>query len=297
MNYCPAFTSAMMTPQLLALLTALSYASANVSVRRGLVRSTPTTATLVSLIVHTVVLWTAVWIGGGVPEVPFAAVLLIALTGFLQTGMRLFHYMGIDKVGTSRAVTLRSTHPIFSVIIGIVVLGETASLAMLGGTLLVVAGMIATSWKVDERVKAFRWWHLLLPMGTALLTGIVHPIRRAAMLLSHEPLFFAALVGPVSLFCFSGYLWLPVNKEPVVWERKALLPFVAAGVFETLAVLLMLTAFVTGPVVIVSPIAATSPIWTLLMTACFLRDLERINLLSILGTVCVVVGVIAIYLA
>ena len=59
----------------------------------------------------------------------------------------------------------------------------------------------------------------------------------------------------------------------------------------------MLTAFVSGPVVLVSPITATSPIWTLLMSSIFLRDLERINLNSIIGTLCVVVGVIAVYLS
>jgi uncharacterized membrane protein len=70
-----------------------------------------------------------------------------------------------------------------------------------------------------------------------------------------------------------------------------------ASLFETLGILFMLTAFVSGPVVLVSPITATSPIWTVLMAAIFLRDLERINLYSIIGTLCVVVGVIAVYLA
>jgi len=286
-----------MTPQFLALCTALSYAAANVSVRRGLHHSSAATATLVSLIVHSVVLWVAVFLTGGIPQVELAAVVLIAITGVLQTGMRLWHYTGIEKVGTSRAVTLRSTHPIFSVAIGVAILQEQVTVEILLGTILVVAGIVTTSWRVEEQISSFRWQHLLYPMVTALITGIVHPIRRVAMLISDEPLFFAALVGPISLLCFTGTLGLPAIRGHIIWNAKSLFSFITAGVFETLAVLLMLNAFVTGPVVLVSPIAATSPIWTLLMGAVLLRDLERVNRFAVIGTICVVVGVIAIYLA
>lgn len=286
-----------MTPQFLALCTAISYAAANVSVRRGLRHSSAATATLVSLIVHSVVLGVAVLLTGGVPEVAVTALVLIAITGVLQTGMRLWHYTGIEKVGTSRAVTLRSTHPIFSVAIGVTILHEQVTPEILLGTFLVVAGIVTTSWRVEEQISTFRWQHLLFPMVTALITGIVHPIRRAAMLISDEPLFFAAVVGPISLLCFTSTLTFPPMRGRIVWNPKSLLSFISAGVFETLAVLFMLNAFVTGPVVLVSPIAATSPIWTLLMGVVFLRDLERINRYAVIGTLCVVVGVIAIYLA
>jgi len=286
-----------MAPQFLALCTALSYAAANVSVRRGLRHSSAATATLTSLIVHAVVLGSAVIATGGAPEVAALALGLIAVTGILQTGMRLWHYTGIEKVGTSRAVTLRSTHPIVSVAIGVTVLHEQATPAILIGTLLVVAGIVMTSWQGDDRIAGFRWRHLLFPMVTALITGVVHPIRRYAMSISDEPLFFAAIVGVVSLLCFSSTLSLPSMRERIVWNPHSLAPFIAAGVFETSAVLLMLTAFVSGPVVLVSPIAATSPIWTLLMGVVFLRDLERVNRYTISGTLCVVAGVIAIYLA
>ncbi len=211
--------------------------------------------------------------------------------------MRLWHYTGIEKVGTSRAVTLRSTHPIVSVAIGVTILQEQVTPEILLGTFWVVAGIVTTSWRVEEQISTFRWQHLLFPMVTALITGIVHPIRRAAMLISDEPLFFAAVVGPISLFCFASTLTIPIMRSRIVWNPKSLLSFISAGVFETLAVLFMLNAFVTGPVVLVSPIAATSPIWTLLMGALFLRDLERINRFAVMGTLCVVAGVIAIYLA
>lgn len=286
-----------MAPQFLALCTALSYAAANISVRRGLHHSSAACATLVSLIVHTVVLGSAVVLTGDAPKVAAMAVGLIAVTGILQTGMRLLHYTGIDKVGTSRAVTLRSTHPIFSVAIGVTILKEQATPEVLIGTILVVTGIVLTSWKDEQQIETFRWRHLLFPMGAALITGIVHPIRRYAMVLADEPLFFAALVGAISLFCFTSSLTFPAMRERIVYSPRSLVAFISAGVFESLAVLFMLHAFVTGPVVLVSPIAATSPIWTLLMSVVFLRDLERINRYAVIGTLSVVAGVISVYLA
>ena len=61
-----------------------------------------------------------------------------------------------------------------------------------------------------------------------------------------------------------------------------------------LAVLFMLVAFASGPVYIVSPISATAPIWTLIIGAVFLRELEQINAATVIGTILVVAGVVII---
>lgn len=286
-----------MTAQLFALLTALSYASANVAIRLGLKYSTPTTATLTSLVTHTVVLWSAVFITSGIPPVVLFAVLTIAITGMMQPVVRFCHYTGMGKIGASRATTLRNTHPLISVVIGITLLHEAASLSMITGTFLIVAGIVLTSRNSRAEERPFRKRDLVYPLASAFLTGLAHPIRRYAMTLSDEPLFLAAVVGPVSLVCYLPYLRLSAAYEPLVWHRRAYLPFIAGGLFESMAGLSMLTAFAAGPVVLVSPIAATSPIWTLLIAAVLLRDIERINMYTILGTVCVVVGVIAVSFA
>jgi len=285
-----------MSPQLFAWLTAVSFAFANISVRRGMDYSTPLTATFVSLVVHTVALWIVVALTVGIPEVAVTALVAIVVTGIVQPIMRHCHYTGIHKIGTSRAVTLRNTFPLPAVLIGILILGEPITPLGIIGTLLVVIGIVFTSWRIDQHLTSFRWTYLLYPIATALITAVVHPLRRYAMVQSHEPLFFTAIVGPVSLLSFAMYYALPVCGEKLVWDRKAFWPFLISGLFETAAVLLMLFAFTLGPVVIVSPIASTTPIWTAILSAIFLRKVERINLASVIGTVCVVAGVIAISL-
>jgi drug/metabolite transporter (DMT)-like permease len=286
----------MMSPQLFAWLTALSFAVANVTVRHGMRYSTPLTATFVSLIVHTSVLWTALFLTYGIPSVKFVAVAAFCLTGVVQPIMRFCQYKGMEKIGTSRAVTLRNTYPVLTVLIGITLLGEHLTLLGTLGTALVVVGIFLSSWKLDEQFKDFRWLHAIYPLITSTITAFVHPLRRYALLQSNEPLFFAALVGPISLLSFAAFYWSPASSEKLVWDRRALVPFMFSGLAETLAVLFLLFAYSNGPVVIVAPISSTVPIWTMLLAAIFLKDLERFTKAGVLGSVLVVVGVVAISL-
>ena len=283
-------------PQIIGLAASFFYALCLVSARRGLKYSTPITVTYVSLIVHTVTLWTAVFLTGGIPDVLPLAVLLFVIAGVIQPVIRFFTYTGVEKIGASRSGPLRSTHPIFSALIAITILHEQAGPMVLMGTLLVVAGIILITWQPEERLSTFRGWYVLFPLAAALLAGIVHPLRRYALSISNYPLFFAALVGLVSLFCLLVYLVLPQTSQRPTWDRRAFWPFIVAGLSETMGILLVITALGVGHVVIVSPFVAISPVWVLLGTVIFLRDLERLNARTIIGTCTVVAGTVTISL-
>jgi len=284
-----------MPPQAIALFASLAYALVMITARRGMQYSTPTTVTLISLIVHTVTLWTAVLLAGGIPAVNATAVYVFIIAGALQPVIRLCTYTGVHKVGASRSGPIRSTHPMFGVFIAITVLHEQATVPVLLGVVSVVCGIVLITWQKSDNIPQFKWWYFLFPMAAALLAGIVHPMRRYALTLSDEPLFFAALVGAVSLACF--LLYMPFSREPLVWNRRAMGPFIAAGACETLGILLVITALSKGGVIIVSPLVGTSPVWVLLGAVLFLRDLERINRRTIIGTICVVAGTATISLS
>jgi drug/metabolite transporter (DMT)-like permease len=283
-------------PQLIALAAALSYAISGIAAKRGMRYSTPITVTLVSLTIHAGGLWLILFLTSGVPVVASFVIMLFVITGTLQPIIRLFTYAGIFHLGASRGTTIRGSHPFFSTMIAILFLGEKASVWVILGTVLIVGGVTLISWQPAAQRGGFRWLHLGFPLGAALLAGVSHPIRRYALGLANEPLFFAAVVGLVSLIWMSGYLLLPLGTEQPVWNRRALGPFVIAGLFETLGIVLVITALSVGQVVIVSPIVATSPLWILLGTWLFLRDIERLNSLTVVGAFCVVSGTVAISL-
>ena len=283
--------------QWIALAAALSYAVSGIAAKRGLRYSTPITVTLVSVTIHALCLWGAVLLTGGVPSVSWWVLFLFALTGTLQPIIRLFTYAGIHHIGASRGTTLRSAHPLFSTTAAIIFLGEQATLPIVCGTALIVLGIGLISWRTESQKEAFCWWHLGYPLGAAFLAGISHPLRRYALGLANEPLYLAAVIGIVALPWLASYVFLPGRREQPVWSRQSIAPFLVAGIFETLGILLVIIALSIGQVVIVSPIVATSPLWILLGTWMFLRGIERLSLRTTVGALCVVLGTIAISVA
>jgi uncharacterized membrane protein len=80
----------------------------------------------------------------------------------------------------------------------------------------------------------------------------------------------------------------------LIWHRRAVIDFSLSGFFEALGALLTLMALTTGRVVIVSPIVATTPLFSLVISMIFLRGKEKVTTITILGTIAVVTGTIAI---
>ena len=285
-----------MSAQVIALITSIWYAGALVSSRRGLRYSTPTTVTLVSILVQNLALWSAVFFAGGIPMVSWISVGLFCIVGTFQLGVRLLAYTGVLKIGASRSSALQSISPLVSATIAITVLHEAVTALIIGGTLLVVIGVVLVSWKAEKELPSFRWWHLLLPVAAACLTGMNHPMRRYALSLSNEPLFFSAFMGFVSLVGFLAYLAVSSQEQLLVWDRKAFWPFLWTGILETLSIVFIITALSIGPVVVIAPIASSYPVWALIGAKLFLRDVERIGVKAIVGILSVVAGTIAIHL-
>jgi len=285
------------SPQLIALGAALSYAISGISAKRGLRYSTPITVTLVSVAIHAVTLWTGLLVFRGIPDVSWWVLFLFLISGLLQPVLRFLTYAGIHLVGAAAGTTLRGSHPLFSTSLAILFLGEPISLAVIAGTTLIVAGVTLISWQGDKRAASFRWWHLAYPLGAAVLAGVSHPLRRYTLSLANEPVYLAAVIGIVALPWLASATLLPGQKQKPVWDRRALRPFLLAGTFETLGILLVILALSVGHVVVVSPIVATSPLWIVLGTWLFLRDVEKVNWRTVAGAIAVVSGTVVIALA
>ena len=67
-----------------------------------------------------------------------------------------------------------------------------------------------------------------------------------------------------------------------------------AGLFSAAGVMLMFTALRRGEVVVLSPILATNPLFTLVFASVMLRDVERITRRVVFGGLLVVCGVVAL---
>lgn len=283
-----------MPTEAIALMAAFAYAAVSVSSRLGLRYSTPLTATCMAMGVRMILLWCAVLLTGGVPQVASLAFLLFVFLGVMQTGTSYLTFTGVARIGASRSQPLRTTYPLWSAAWSVALLGESLTPGVLTGTVLVVSGTILISWSPDRTMLSYRWWHILFPLSAAFLAGIAFPVRRYALDISNQPLFFAAVLATVASVCLVVSMAAGGTRERIVWERRALFPFIVAGVFETAASLLSLIAVGMGKVVAVAPLVATSPLWTLFLTVLMLRGVERISARSVGGTLAVVAGTVTI---
>ena len=283
-----------MVVQIVSLLAAIAYTFNFILSKRGLSYSTPITMTLVSLLVHTLALWTVVLVVTGIPRVTPLSVGLFTIAGILQFPIRQLTYIGIDKIGAALSGPLRATVPLWSALLAVLFLGERMTFEIIAGTLLVFAGIILISWRVDRAIKNFQMRFLLFPLIAAILGGVVYPIRRYALKLSNEPVFFAALVGAVALASVLVYLAIPTTKDKIIWNRQSAPYFIVSGAFEALGLLLVLYALSAGPVVIVAPLSSTLPLWVVIGSKLLLRDLEKITARTVIGAILVVIGTVVI---
>ena len=282
-----------MPPELIAILSAVLYALSFVLARKGMRYSNSATVTVVSLIAMSVMFGIPVAILG-VPSWNWTALWLIVIAGTFQPFIRHLTYQGMQMIGAARTGPLRATHPFWAGLIAVTLLGEVLTLRVFLGNVTVIAGITAISWqRAQTRMEVSRWY-VLLPMTAAFLAGVAFPLRRAALTLTPEPLFFAAVMGVVGLLVVGMAQAVPPLAQRYIWDRRALWAFVLAGAFESLGGAGILYALNRGEVIVVAPITATLPMWILLATVIFLRDMERVTRTTVLGTVLVVIGIILV---
>jgi DME family drug/metabolite transporter len=279
-----------------ALLASISFALFAVYGWLGLRHSTPITGTIISLAARTVTLGAAVVLTGGIPAYARAALAIFVFLGLLQSSISLLTFVGLGKIGTARSQPLRNSYPLWSSGIAIAFLGEEASLGVLAGTLLVVVGVVLISWKPEAAAPSYRWWHVVYSLAAGFLAGLAFPLRRYGLTITHEPVFFSFIVAIVSLLGSLPYILWRRPDAAIVWNRRGLMSFAASGFFEAMGALLTLVALTRARVVIVSPIVATTPLFSLIISLIFLRGKEQITSQTIVGTVAVVAGTIAITL-
>lgn len=288
-----------MLPELVAVVAAAMYAVSFIVARRGLRYSTPATVTTFSMVFQSGIFSVAVAIQG-IPDFSWNAVVLMVAAGSLQPFVRQLTYRGMQTIGAARSGSLRATHPFWAGIIAISLLGEELTLPVFLGNVTVVAGIAAISRegaKATETNADSPRWYVLVPLAAAVMAGIAFPLRRAALTLTPEPVFFTAVTGTVGLALLGITQAMPGLAQRYVWDRRAFWPFVAAGLFEGVSAGGILYALNAGEVIVIAPITATLPMWILLGTVIFLRDMERVTRATVLGTVLVVTGIVLVSVA
>ncbi len=126
----------------LAILSMTMFAMTNIAIVRGHDGKSRSSGAFLSIVITflmSTVIWMIMVLRNGWPDVNATVVAWFALGGFLTIFVgRVFLYASIQHLGAVKASAVKRLNPFFSVLLGVLILGETISLPMLAGMLLIV---------------------------------------------------------------------------------------------------------------------------------------------------------------
>lgn len=283
-----------MTAESFALLSALLWAVDSILVRMGARNSNVVAAAFLSYSVTALCFWTYLLTYFPLPLLWSSSSLYFVLSGCLQPLLaRILFYMGLTRLGVSRAGPLLGTAPLFGVVIAVVFLHERPTLNVYAGTLLTVASV----WLVSSRrggESEWRRFDILYPLGAAFFAAVSQNLRKAGLLILPDPFAGAAISTSVSLLLFSGFLLATGRIELIKIQRKSLPFFGSAALVSTTAQLLSFLALNRGEVSAVVPLLNANPLFALFLSSLFLKDMEKITLKIVMGAVLMILGIILI---
>jgi DME family drug/metabolite transporter len=286
-----------MPAELFALSNAFFFALHNMLTKKGLKYSNPPTAVLTSLLVNVVVLWAVSFLFLPVRLLTFSGALLFVLVGIFQPGLtRLLTYKSVETVGVAITDPLRATTPMFSTFLAIVLLGEQMTPAIFFSTLLIIAGITLLSLR-DKLAAKIKMRYILYPLLASFIAGSSQIIRKFGLESMPHPVLAAAVTATSSLAVVSTIMWFTGRRQMILNLDRRCLPFyLAAGLAISFGMVAIYYALDLGRVVVVIPLSSTGPFFTLLLTATFLKGVERVTLKIALGAALIISGVVLLTL-
>jgi len=211
------------------------------------------------------------------------------VTGLFAPGItQIFFTRAVGLIGPSRTAVFVGVSPVLSAAIAVIVLNEPVHVALVVGTLLIVAGGTLL---VRERARpgVLLSAGIALALGAALLFAVRDNLVRWAARGSDVPGFVAASASLVSACVVIG---LVVLARPAAVERvrRTFRPFLLSGLVYGVSYACLYSAFDRGRVTIVAPLVATESLWAVLISMLVLRRSERIGARLLVAAALVVGG-------
>ena len=281
-----------------ALVNAFLFALHNLFTKKALRYSNPATGVVSSLLINIIFLWSMSFLFLPLSQLSNPAILIFVAVGFFQPGLtRLLSYKGIDALGVAITDPIRATTPLFSAIMAILFLGEEFTLANIGASLMIIAGITLLSWRGGSMKLTGSAVYLWFPIAASALAGATQVVRKFGMAAVPHPVLAAAVTATSSLVVSVVTLWY-VEKSRETWKmnRDCFWWFLAAGLTISIGMVCIYYALDLGKVSVVIPISSTGPFFSLVLAALFLRDVEQVTLRIVISAAMIVGGVVLLTL-
>jgi drug/metabolite transporter (DMT)-like permease len=212
------------------------------------------------------------------------------VTGLFAPGIsQILFTRAVGLIGPSRTAVMVGVSPVLSAAIAVTILGEPLHVALVIGTLLVVAGGTLLVRERRGGVAAVLSFGIALGLGAALLFAIRDNLVRWAARGSDVPGFVAASASLASATLVIAIVVL-LRPNGVARVQQAFRPFLLSGLVYGVSYACLYSAFDRGRVTIVAPLVATESLWAVLISMIVLRRSERIGARLLVAAALVVGG-------
>jgi len=216
---------------------------------------------------------------------------LIDFSGFHLKAFGVFIGIGVLFPGTVTLLTFVANHrmgatvagaignltPLFAILFAILIFKEAFGFVQAVGISVIIAGVTLLTLSRNGNSSSWPLWVILLPLSGAAVRGLMQPGVKWGLEFWPEPL-AAVTIGYVvsSLFILTvAFIRRQIFTVPQIDAGKkmpGIIWFVAVGFCNGIAVLLTYEALTVGNVTLVSPLIATYPLVTLVLSGLFLRN-------------------------
>ena len=278
----------------LALLAALLFSLGNQTSRRALNYATPPQVTLYQIGVSVVIYWmaapyymkTAYWLSPAIFFLAAAGLIRPLISANLGT-------MGTRILGPTISSTVSACGPLLSVTLGVVFLAEPLHWQTALGTAGIVTSIVVLSWQGQSKPD-WPLWALLFPVGAALIRATSHALAKVGLEYIASPIFVALVAYTVSFPLAYLYQRHRDKQLPATQiSRNGLGWMLLSGTLYGIAVLSLNTALLWSDLVVVSPIVACTPFFTLILGIWVFRE-AQVNQRTIIAVLLVVPSVVLI---
>ncbi len=280
-----------------ALMAGLFWGITPLLLKSGMALSNVSTATLVQQVVIVLTVSIVAAVRGEVLQldIPLRAVWSFVAAGVVGGSLgKIFYNKAIEKVGASKAVSIKNSDPIISVLFLVLILGEEMTLSIAIGVSLIVAGvLVITRTTTRGNGKASRLSYYFYPLLAVLCYGITPLFKKIGMVAADLPTVGALITQSTAMIVILT-LGRLLNIRPR-WERiptQSLITFILAGITEALGSLFTFHSLLYAPAVVVSPIWRISPLVAFCLARFTLRGVEVVTLKDGVAATFVVAGVL-----
>jgi uncharacterized membrane protein len=299
-HYEPKSSGTIFMDIVFALITAITYGLDIYFVRKGLMETPfPFVAAFITLTVNLSIFIVLFLIFVPFDFLKLKLIYVFIVAGILAPGCaRVLAYKGLETLGMSISTPIVNAESLFAVLMAMIFLKEPMNVVIGTGILSVIIGIVLLSYETGHKhrngfSKQIHYRYLFYPITASIFYGVSVFLRKLGLNIVGSPILGATLTLGTSWFLITLFLFTSGSAKGLFQIRKqSFFYFIIAGIATCTGWLALFHALNIGKVIIVSPIATSYSLVTLVLSYLFLRKVERLSFKIVVATILIVGGII-----